>query len=253
MSTQVRVLRRSAFCGAAAICKIEVDGITVGQVKNGENCTFSVSEGRHSICFIASNGIFSGKVLQRAEFLAFDNRDIIVEIQFNGRTGNLDLFSADMDCLRTPQPQNVGAQLAVTFAIILLSGLLIYAGLTKLFSPPSAPDIQTGAPIQYAKVSIQDMLDELDANALRAEEKYQGKYIEITGEIQNFDSDGMYISISPAGSPLWIDRIMCYLTDSSHKSFLLEKNTGDIITVRGKVFSIGEVIGYSISIIEISN
>ena len=46
---------------------------------------------------------------------------------------------------------------------------------------------------------------------------------------------------------------MCYLTDPSHKSFLLEKSKGDVVTIKGKVTSIGEVIGYHIDIAEISD
>ena len=93
-----------------------------------------------------------------------------------------------------------------------------------------------------------------NANALRAEETYQDKYIEITGEIKSFDSDGKYISIVPHDAPAGIfDSVMCYLTDPAHKTFLLEKNVGDVVTIKGKVSSIGEVLGYSIKIAEISD
>ena len=118
-----------------------------------------------------------------------------------------------------------------------------------------SPNTQTtaSAQIQYEEIDLQAMLDELDANAMRAEEKYQDKYIEVTGEIRNFDSDGKYISIAPYGAGILSDRFMCYLTDPTHKAFLLEKNVGDVVTIRGKVVSIGEVLGYHIDIIEISD
>lgn len=115
---------------------------------------------------------------------------------------------------------------------------------------PTAP---TSTQIQYEKVDLQDMLDELDANAMRAEVKYQDKYIEVTGKIRVFDSDGKYISIVPCDAPaVSLDTVMCYLTDPAHKTFLLEKSVGDVVTIRGKVYSIGEVLGYSIKIAEIS-
>ena len=108
--------------------------------------------------------------------------------------------------------------------------------------------------ILYEKVNLQDMLDDLDTNALRAEKKYQGKHIEITGEIRVFDSDGKYIAIVPCGAPEWsIETVQCWLTDPAHKTFLLEKAVGDVITIRGDVFSIGEVLGYSVRIAEISD
>lgn len=115
--------------------------------------------------------------------------------------------------------------------------------------------VATASPqIQYEKVDLQGMLDELDTNALRAEEKYRGKYIEITGEIRVFDSGGKYIAIAPYGASDWsISMVRCYLTDTTHKTFLLEKNVGDMVTIRGKVFSVGEVIGYDVKIEDISN
>lgn len=110
----------------------------------------------------------------------------------------------------------------------------------------------SGSQIQYEKVNLQVMLDELETNALRAEETYQDMYVEITGEIISFDSDGKYISIVPCGGSVLSSWVQCYI-DQSHKAFLLEKNVGDVVTIRGKVFSIGEIIGYKIDTIEISD
>lgn len=45
--------------------------------------------------------------------------------------------------------------------------------------------------------------------------------------------------------------MMCYIKNDNHKNFLLEKNKGDIITIRGKVKSVGEVLGYQIDINEV--
>ena len=117
----------------------------------------------------------------------------------------------------------------------------------------NTPDAPTALQIQYEEMDLQVMLDELNTNALRAEETYQDKYIEITGEIRNFDSDGKYISIVPCGAGALSESVMCDLTDPSHKSFLLEKAVGDVVTIRGKVFSIGEIMGYSVKIAEISD
>ena len=153
--------------------------------------------------------------------------------------------------------KNVGALL------FLIAGLCIVAVIVIiLFFPDSfnggndgnTSNAPTSPQIKYEKVDLQDMLDELDSNALRAEEKYQDKYIEITGEISSFDSDGKYISVVAQGMPHWsLDSVMCYLTDPAHKEFLLEKNVGDVVTIKGKVSSIGEVLGYSIKITVISD
>ena len=106
---------------------------------------------------------------------------------------------------------------------------------------------------EYQKVDLQTMMDELDENAMRAESKYQNAYIEITGQIASFDSDGYYITVEPIGAGEWnFKTIMCYIKKSEQKEFLVEKSVGDTVTIKGKIFSIGEVLGYSMNIDSIS-
>ena len=130
---------------------------------------------------------------------------------------------------------------------------IMFPGSFKGGATVNDPVATTSPQIHYEQVNLQDMLDELNTNALRAEEKYQGKHIEVTGEIRSFDSDGKYISIAPCDAPGLSERVMCYLADHTHKAFLLEKNEGDVVTIKGKVFSIGELIGYGVKIAEISD
>lgn len=117
---------------------------------------------------------------------------------------------------------------------------------------PISPQTTATPQIRYEKVDLRAMLDELDKNALRAEETYQDMYVEITGEIISFDSDGKYISIVPCGGSVWSEWVRCSIS-ATHKAFLLEKNVGDAVTIRGKVVSVGEIMGYSVKTIEISD
>lgn len=157
------------------------------------------------------------------------------------------------------ETRNMVSKILVAIAILCLVAVLIISieyrdELKGGNAGNSSTNATTGIQIQYEQVDLQVMLDELDANALRAEETYQGKYIEITGKIQSFDSDGKYISIVPCDASVGIfDSVMCDLTDPTHKAFLLEKNVGDVVTIRGKVTTIGEVMGYSVKIAEISD
>lgn len=106
--------------------------------------------------------------------------------------------------------------------------------------------------ITYEMVDLQTMFDELDANAMKAENKYQGKFVEFKCKIKNFDSDGKYISVEPVSASEWnFTTAMCYIKNDTQKNFLLDKNVGDEITVKGKIKSIGEVLGYSIDINEV--
>lgn len=107
--------------------------------------------------------------------------------------------------------------------------------------------------IAYEQTDLQTMLDELKSNALKAEKTYQNKYVEITGQITNFDSDGDYISIEPVNADEWnFDTVMCDIKNDEQLNFLLEKNTGDTVTIKGQVTSVGEVLGYTVKISEVS-
>lgn len=104
----------------------------------------------------------------------------------------------------------------------------------------------------YEVVDLQTMLDELSNNAMKAEKTYQSKYVEVTGKICNFDSDGGYISIEPVNADEWnFDTVICYIKNQSQKEFLMEKSKGDTVVIKGKIKSIGELLGYSIDIDEI--
>ncbi len=106
--------------------------------------------------------------------------------------------------------------------------------------------------ITYEFVDLQTMFDELDNNAMKAESNYQNKYVEFQCKICVFDSDGQYISVEPINASEWsFSSAMCYIKNDAQKSFLMGKNVGDSITIKGKIKSIGEVLGYSIDIKEV--
>ncbi|MBQ7095686.1 MAG: zinc-ribbon domain-containing protein [Clostridia bacterium] len=107
--------------------------------------------------------------------------------------------------------------------------------------------------IQYVKTDLKTMLDELEANALKAEKTYQDQYVEVVGEITNFDSDGSYISIEPINADEWnFSTALCKIKNDDQLNFLLEKKTGDKVTIKGQITSVGEVLGYTIKIAEVS-
>ena len=106
--------------------------------------------------------------------------------------------------------------------------------------------------ITYEAVDLKVMFEDLKGNAMKAENNYQGKYVEFTAKIKSFDSDGKYVSVEPTTADEWnFDSAMCYIANEEQKNFLIEKNVGDVVTIKGKVKSIGEVMGYSIDIDEV--
>jgi hypothetical protein len=106
--------------------------------------------------------------------------------------------------------------------------------------------------IVYEAVDLQTMFDDLTDNAMKAESLYQNKYVEFECKIDSFDSDGSYITVEPVNASEWnFTTAMCYINDKTQKEFLIQKSAGDSITIKGKVKSIGEVMGYSIDIKEV--
>lgn len=124
---------------------------------------------------------------------------------------------------------------------------------TTLALEESSPSTSSKSPeITYEEIDLQTMLDDLKNNAMKAEKTYQNKYVTVTGKIKSFDSDGTYITIEPVISDAWnFETVMCYVKKEDQLDYLLTKSTGDTVTIKGKIISIGEYLGYSINIDEI--
>ncbi len=103
-------------------------------------------------------------------------------------------------------------------------------------------------PKEYKTCSVGEMMDLLEDNALKAESTYQDQYVEITGKLSNIDSDGKYISLVDQNDEWAFMGIQCYLTTDEQKEQVMEMSVGDIVTLKGKIKSVGEVLGYSLDI-----
>lgn len=105
--------------------------------------------------------------------------------------------------------------------------------------------------IEYTSYNISELMEDLDSNALKAKEKYDKQYVEITGKLSNIDSSGKYISLTP-DEDFAIIGIQCYIKDDDQKGKVMEMTIDDIITLKGKITGVGEVLGYSLDITEIN-
>ncbi len=110
----------------------------------------------------------------------------------------------------------------------------------------------TAAVISYDVCDIDTMEKDLNDNSLAASEKYKGKYIEVKGKLQTIDSDGKYISIESTKAGFTLFSLHCSITDASQRDFIKQIKKGDTITIKGKVTMVGEILGYSLDIKEIS-
>lgn len=120
---------------------------------------------------------------------------------------------------------------------------------TENTTQPISSETPTEAPaIEYTTYSVSQLLDDLESNALSAEKKYDGQYVELTGKINVIDSDGDYISLVPSNSEFSLVSVQCYIKNEEQLNKILEMSKGDKVTLRGKIKSVGEILGYSLDI-----
>ena len=155
-----------------------------------------------------------------------------------------------------------GGKLKTVFIVILIIGII------GSFIPEDEPKEETVATtsqttkneaatkeevIEYITCNVDDMMELLSSNALKAEKEYADKYLEVTGRLGVIDSDGKYISLYPINNEWAIQGIQCYIKNDEQLNKVLELEKDDTVTVKVKCTDVGEVLGYLGDIIEFVN
>ena len=104
--------------------------------------------------------------------------------------------------------------------------------------------------VTYEKITAKQLVSDLEGNAFKAAHK--GKDYEITGVLGNIDAQGDYVTIEPSGDDLTLTGVQAFVKNDDQKKAIAELSKGDKITIKGKVKDVGEVMGYSVDIDEIS-
>lgn len=112
----------------------------------------------------------------------------------------------------------------------------------------NSTSVEVETEIVYTVYTVDEMMKLLSENALLAEKTYQDQYVEITGRLNVIDSDGHYISLVPVHDEWAILGVQCYIENDEQLDQVLEMKTGDTITLRGQITTIGEVMGYALDI-----
>ncbi|MGC6174289.1 OB-fold protein [Lacrimispora sp. 38-1] len=161
-------------------------------------------------------------------------------------------------CPQCRKKQGMGGCLTAVIVVFAL-GLLgsCFAGKGKETVSTSskeavAKEETTEAPIEYTAYNVDDMMNDLKANALNASDKYKDQYVEITGKLSVIDSSGKYISLAPVNDDFAIIGVQCYIKNDEQKSKVAGMTKGNTITIKGKIKDVGEVLGYSLDITEIN-
>ena len=106
--------------------------------------------------------------------------------------------------------------------------------------------VQTNA--EYTEYTVAELIKDLGENPLKAEEKYNGQYVKISGKLLVIDSDGKYITLEAGDGSFSMTGVQCYLKNDEQKQKIIEMNIGDEVVLKGKIKDIGEIIGYQLDI-----
>ena len=101
--------------------------------------------------------------------------------------------------------------------------------------------------VQYTTYSVNDLMSELEENALKASENHKGENVRITGRLGAIDSSGKYISLLPDDQFAFIG-VTCYIKNDETKAKVSELSKDAQVTLTGNIKDVGEVLGYSLNI-----
>ena len=105
--------------------------------------------------------------------------------------------------------------------------------------------------IEYIQISVDDLNNALDNNPINASDTYKGQYVEITGRLAVIDASGDYIGVYALHDDWDFTGVHCSIEEDAQLEIIKTMSIDDTITVRGKITSVGELLGYSLDIIEI--
>ena len=106
--------------------------------------------------------------------------------------------------------------------------------------------------VVYTDYTVSQLMNDLESNAMKAQETYKGKDVSLTGKLSNIDSSGKYINITPTDDEWAIIGVQCYIKNDETKKAVMDLTKDDTIVVKGRITDVGEVLGYSLDIDSIS-
>lgn len=96
-------------------------------------------------------------------------------------------------------------------------------------------------------VTASTMIDDLESNALKAENTYKGQYLEVTGYVSNIDAQGKYFSVDGGPDTFTFTNVQAFITPEQQTQ-VADFDKGEQVTFIGEVTDVGEIMGYSIDV-----
>lgn len=101
--------------------------------------------------------------------------------------------------------------------------------------------------VELIDVTVDELFDLLNSNALKASNTYKYKYVRLTGELSVIDAQGNYFSLQPMNEEFTFDSILCRISDE-HLDTVMELEIGQLVVVIGTITDVGEVLGYTLEV-----
>ena len=151
----------------------------------------------------------------------------------------------------------------IKWGLIGFLGLIVLGMLGSSGSKEKSSSVEQSTPkeeqtgeVQLAetvKVSMQEFIAEFDKNQLSAEEKYEGKIVELSAYIDNISEDILgspFLKLKPTSQEYYFETgIQCFFED---KSELISLENGQKVTIRGEfdAQSLGNILIKECEVIE---
>jgi hypothetical protein len=111
-------------------------------------------------------------------------------------------------------------------------------------SDSSSETSQEATATPPVQVTAEQLLTELEGNALAAKNSWDGKRVTITGTLNNIDASGDYFTLRGNNEYSFIN-VQVYIDDSFVDAVSAFKK-GQTVTVTGEITGVGEIMGYSV-------
>lgn len=155
-------------------------------------------------------------------------------------------------CPKCGSKQGLPLWLIVVIAIVII-GVIFSGGSSEESSNSGSNNnsSQQQEKIEYLKVTKDELDEALENNAAAAKDKYNNKYVEVTGKLGTIDSDLSYIALMSSTDEWDLIGIHCDVKNKEQKEIIKTLTKDQEITIKGKITDVGEVLGYYLDINEI--
>ena len=109
---------------------------------------------------------------------------------------------------------------------------------------PAAPAAAKPKPAAIT-VTAKELIDTLEANALKAKNTYNDKQVTVSGFVGSIDASGDYFALLPEPDAIVFTGVQVR-TDEKFQDQLATFTQGQAVTVTGKIDDVGEVLGYQL-------